>query len=222
MSSPFQAALFDLDGVIVDTAKYHFLAWKSLADDLGLPFDETVNERLKGVSRMASLDVILEKSPKSYSLEEKTAMADKKNAIYVEMIKKLKPEEILEGIPALLADLRAAGIKTAICSASKNADMILTLLGLKPSFDTIVGGNDTSRSKPDPEVFEVAARRLNIPHSECLVFEDALAGVQAAKAAGMKAVGIGDAKHLSIADMVFSGTGQMNLVKVSQLFAGVN
>ena len=217
MSTKLLAALFDLDGVIVDTAKYHYLAWKSIADEEGIPFDHAINERLKGVSRMASLEVILEKGKRSYSAEEKLALAETKNNRYVEMIQKLKPEEILPGIPGFLDSLRAAGIKTAICSASKNADMILGRLELKPKFDTIVGGNDTSRSKPDPEVFEVAAKRLNIPYENCLVFEDALAGVQAAKAAGMKAVGIGDAVQLKPADVVYSSTGLLKLASIQSL-----
>lgn len=220
MQKNFKAALFDLDGVIVDTAKYHYLAWKRLADELGLYFDAEINERLKGVSRMASLDIILEKSPKAHSPGEKEAMASRKNGYYVEMIGALKPEEVLEGMPALLAELRAAGIRTAICSASKNAGLILERLGLIPAFDTIVGGNDVSRSKPDPEVFEVAARRLGIPHSDCLVFEDAAAGVAAAKAAGMKAVGIGKPDQLSAADWVVEATGRLSLSSInSSLFA---
>ena len=216
MPTPLQAALFDLDGVIVDTAKYHYLAWKALANHEGIDFDEKFNERLKGVSRMASLDIILEKASRAYSAAEKDALADKKNKQYVEMIKALKPDEILPGIPAFLEALRKGGIKTAICSASKNADMILERLELKSRFDTIVGGNDVSKSKPDPEVFLVAAKRLKIDNANCLVFEDALAGVEAAKSAGMKAVGIGDAKQLSIADLVYSNTGLLNLDEIKR------
>lgn len=220
MTSRLEAALFDLDGVIVDTAKYHYLAWKSIADEEKIEFNPEINERLKGVSRMASLDVILEKGSRNYSPQEKLAMADKKNGVYVEMIKQLQPSEILEGIPAFLDALRGAGIKTAICSASKNADMILERLGLKPRFDTIVGGNDVSKSKPDPEVFVVAARRLGVANEACLVFEDALAGIQAAKSAGMKAVGIGQAAQLPGADLVYSGTVLLNRdVIIGHLFA---
>jgi beta-phosphoglucomutase len=220
MSNAWKAGLFDLDGVIVDTAKYHYLAWKALADGLGIEFNTEINERLKGVSRMASLDIILEKSPKSFSPAEKEAMAEKKNNNYVEMIKRLQPDEILEGIPAFLDSLRAQGIKTAICSASKNADIILERLGLKSKFDTVVGGNDVSKSKPDPEVFLLAAKRFNVPPSECLVFEDAAAGVQAAKAGGMKAVGIGDPSQLGAADLVYKHTGLLNREEIlSKLFS---
>ena len=211
MSQPIQAALFDLDGVIVDTAKYHYLAWKQLADELGLPFDEHTNERLKGVSRMASLEIILESSDKHYSQAEKEAMAERKNANYVEMIKKLQPDEVLPGMPKFLKDLRGAGIKTSICSASKNAVMILENLQLIGEFDTIVSGNDTTRSKPDPQVFQIASDRLGIGPDHCVVFEDAFAGVQAAKAAGMRAVGIGSAEVLHNADVVYSETGQVTL-----------
>lgn len=220
MANSWNAGLFDLDGVIVDTAKYHYLAWKALADGLGIEFNTEINERLKGVSRMASLDIILEKSPKSFSPVEKEAMAEKKNNNYVEMIKRLQPDEILEGIPAFLDSLRAHGIKTAICSASKNADIILERLGLKSKFDTVVGGNDVSKSKPDPEVFLLAATRFHLPPSECLVFEDAAAGVQAAKAGGMKAVGIGDTTQLSAADLVYKHTGLLNREEIlSKLFS---
>lgn len=216
METKLQAALFDLDGVIVDTAKYHYLAWKSLADKLGIGFNTEINERMKGVSRMASLEIILEKSDRKYSPAEKEALAQQKNDEYVEMIKVLKPDEILPGIPAFLDSLRKAGIKTAICSASKNADLILGRLELKPCFDTIVGGNDVSKSKPDPEVFLVAAQRLKIDNVHCLVFEDALAGVQAAKSAGMKAVGIGDASQLKPADLVYANTGLLNLDEIKR------
>ena len=220
MSMQLQAVLFDLDGVIVDTAKYHYLAWKMIADQEGIPFDEHINERLKGVSRMASLDIILEKGKRPYSQEEKLKLADVKNNAYVEMIGKLKPEEILPGVKAFLVALRDAGIKRAICSASKNAVMILDRLELSQFFDTIVSGNDTSRSKPDPEVFTMAAERFKLAPANCLVVEDAFAGVQGAKAGGMKALGIGDANVLNNADMVYAGTALFNLAEIkTKLFA---
>ncbi|HTB21254.1 MAG TPA: beta-phosphoglucomutase [bacterium] len=214
MSVHLKAVLFDLDGVIVDTARYHYLAWKKIAEEQGIAFDEKANEALKGVSRMASLDLILARGKRDYSPSEKIALADKKNALYVEMIAGLKPEEILPGVKDFLASLKAAGIKRAICSASKNAPMILERLKVAEDFDTVVSGNDTSRSKPDPEVFEMAAKRLGLPHSECLVVEDAYAGIQAAKSAGMKAVGIGEAHVLNIADLVYSSTAQLSLTAI--------
>jgi beta-phosphoglucomutase len=220
MSIQLQAVLFDLDGVIVDTAKYHYLAWKMIADQEGIPFDEHINERLKGVSRMASLDVILEKGKRPYSQEEKLKLAQVKNDAYVEMIGKLKPEEILPGVKAFLTALRDAGIKRAICSASKNAVMILDRLELTQFFDTIVSGNDTTRSKPDPEVFTLAAQRFNLPPANCLVVEDAFAGVQGAKAGGMKALGIGEASVLNNADLVYASTALFNLADIkAKLFA---
>jgi len=220
MSMQLQAVLFDLDGVIVDTAKYHYLAWKMIADQEGIPFDEHINERLKGVSRMASLDIILEKGKRVYSEQEKLKLAQVKNDAYVEMIGKLKPEEILPGVKNFLVALRDAGIKRAICSASKNAVMILDRLELTQFFDTIVSGNDTSRSKPDPEVFTMAAERFKLSPANCLVVEDAFAGVQGAKAGGMQALGIGDAKVLNNADMVYSSTGLFNLAEIkAKLFA---
>jgi len=220
MSKQLQAVLFDLDGVIVDTAKYHYLAWKMIADQEGIPFDEHINERLKGVSRMASLDIILEKGKRVYSEQEKLKLAQVKNDAYVEMIGKLKPEEILPGVKNFLVALRDAGIKRAICSASKNAVMILDRLELTQFFDTIVSGNDTSRSKPDPEVFTMAAERFKLSPANCLVVEDAFAGVQGAKAGGMQALGIGDAKVLHNADMVYSSTALFNLAEIkAKLFA---
>lgn len=212
----FKAALFDLDGVIVDTARYHFLAWGQIAQQEGIPFDEHVNERLKGVSRMASLDIILEQGKRPYSDAEKLALAEKKNNSYVEMIGTLKPAEILPGVKAFLTDLRYAGIKTSICSASKNAVMILERLQLMPYFDTIVSGNDTTRSKPDPQVFQIAADRFGLAGSECLVFEDAFAGIEGAKAAGMLAVGIGEADVLHNADLVYTGTALLSLDDIRQ------
>ncbi|HTA16380.1 MAG TPA: beta-phosphoglucomutase [bacterium] len=216
MSKQLKAVLFDLDGVIVDTARYHYLAWKRIAEEEGIAFDEKANEGLKGVSRMASLDLILARGKKTYSIEQKIALADKKNAIYVDMIAGLRPDEILPGVKDFLASLAAAGVKRAICSASKNAPMILDRLGVTKDFDTVVSGNDTSRSKPDPEVFEMAAGRLGVPPAECLVVEDAYAGIQAAKAAGMKAVGIGEAHVLDIADLVYSGTAQLSLPAIKK------
>ena len=211
LQARLEAALFDLDGVIVDTARYHYLAWKGIADGEGIPFDELVNERLKGVSRMASLELILERGGRAYGSVEKVVLAEIKNSHYVEMIRGLKPDEVLPGICGFLAELRQAGVKTSICSASKNAEMILERLELTPLFDTIVSGNDTSRSKPDPEVFQIAADRFGLPGRACLVFEDAYAGIQGAKAAGMLAVGIGSPEILHNADLVYAGTGELSL-----------
>jgi beta-phosphoglucomutase len=216
MADRLKAVLFDLDGVVVDTAKYHYLAWKSIADQEGISFNQRINERLKGVSRMASLDILLETSSRDYGHEQKLELADKKNHCYVEMIGALRPEEILPGVVDFLFALSNAGIKRSICSASKNALMILDRLELTDHFDTVVSGIDTTRAKPDPEVFELAARRLAVPSASCLVLEDACAGLEGAKAAGMKALGIGDPTVLTSADMVYPTTAFLSLKDIQE------
>lgn len=213
-----KAVLFDLDGVIVDTAKYHYIAWKKLADALGIYFDEEINERLKGVSRMASLDIILERSEKTYSLEEKEALATEKNDRYVSMVQNITPAEILPGVTDFLSELKAADIRTAVCSASKSAGMIIDLLELNDQFDAVLGGADVTRPKPDPEIFELARDRFGLSSAECLVVEDAYAGIEAAKTAGMKALGIGNEQILSNADIVYCDMTDFKLSDVRELF----
>lgn len=199
------AALFDLDGVLVDTARYHYLAWKELAEGLGFTFTEAHNERLKGVSRMASLEILLEVGGLSgrFSSAEKDEMAARKNQRYVDLISSMDPSEILPGVLELLQELRSRGVKTALGSASKNAPSILTRVGLEPWFDAVVDGNAVAKAKPDPEVFLLGARRLGIAPRDCVVFEDAEAGLQAAKAGGMTALGLGRRQDLPSADEVF-------------------
>ncbi|MFZ5354520.1 MAG: beta-phosphoglucomutase [Bacillota bacterium] len=200
-----KACIFDLDGVIVDTAKYHYLAWKAIADELGFDFTEEHNERLKGISRMASLDILLEIGGVSMSADDKNLLAEKKNNIYVDYINKMPKEEILPGVKDFLKELRSKGIRIALGSASKNAISILNRLELLCMFDAIVDGNKVVNAKPDPEVFLRAASELLMIPVQCMVFEDAAAGVKAAKAAGMSCVGIGDPKILYEADMVIPG-----------------
>lgn len=206
----YSCAIFDLDGVLVDTAKYHYLAWKSLADELGFDFTIEQNEALKGVSRMKSLDLLLGFGGLSdrFSQEEKEKMADKKNRIYVEMIKKLKKEELFGGVTDLFVKLKEKNMKTALGSASKNAPLILERLDIAKYFDAVVDGTQVSKAKPDPEVFVRAAEILHIPCKECVVFEDSAAGLQAAKTAGMKAVGIGKKENLPMADLVIGSVDQ--------------
>ncbi len=206
----YSCAIFDLDGVLVDTAKYHYLAWKSLADELGFDFTIEQNEALKGVSRMKSLDLLLGFGGLSdrFSQEEKEKMADKKNRIYVEMIKKLKKEELFGGVTDLFVKLKEKNMKTALGSASKNAPLILERLDIAKYFDAVVDGTQVSKAKPDPEVFVRAAEILHIPCKECIVFEDSAAGLQAAKTAGMKAVGIGKKENLPMADLVIGSVDQ--------------
>ncbi|MEZ0537863.1 beta-phosphoglucomutase [Caldicellulosiruptoraceae bacterium PP1] len=207
----YKAALFDLDGVIVDTAKYHYLAWKRLAKELGFDFTEKDNERLKGVSRMRSLEILLEVGGLSFSEEEKIKLAEKKNNWYVEYITKMDESEILPGAKECLIKLREKGVKISLCSASKNAQLILNNLRIKDLFDAIIDGTKTSKAKPDPEVFLLGAKELNILPEECVVFEDAEAGIQAAKSANMFAVGIGDEKILSKADIVIKGLHEFDV-----------
>lgn len=210
-----KACIFDLDGVIVDTAKYHFLAWKRLADELGIDFTQKDNERLKGVSRMQSLEIILEIGHKNFDDATKKELADKKNRWYVEYISRMDRSEILPGVLKFINDLKNAGIKVAVGSASKNTVTILNSLKIYDLFDAIVDGTKITKAKPHPETFLKAAEALGIMPDACVVFEDAAAGVQAAKNAGMRCIGIGSPEILKGADRVipgFSGV-TINLIK---------
>ncbi|MFC3745661.1 beta-phosphoglucomutase [Paenibacillus sp. GCM10012306] len=209
MLQNMKGAIFDLDGVIVDTAKYHFLAWAELARELGFEFTEEDNERLKGVSRMRSLDILLEVGGLDFPEEEKIAMADKKNKLYVEFINKLDQSELLPGVKEYLLGLRERGVGIALGSASKNAMFILNKLNITELFDAVVDGNKVSNAKPDPEVFLTGAVELKLQPEECVVFEDAEAGVEAGKAAGMKVVGIGKPEILKEADLVVAGLHEL-------------
>lgn len=200
-----KACIFDLDGVIVDTARYHYIAWKQLADELGFEFTEEHNELLKGVSRMRSLDILLEIGKIEKSESEKQVLAAEKNERYVAFIKKMTPDEILPGVEHFLQGLKEKEIKIALGSASKNAPVILEKIGLLHLFDEVVDGNHVSKAKPDPEVFLKGAEKLKVNPSDCIVFEDAMAGIEAAKAGRMKCVGIGDANVLANADLVIPG-----------------
>ena len=191
--SVYRAVIFDLDGVIVSTDECHYRAWKNLSDSEGIPFDRRVNERLRGVSRVESLEIILENSARVYSEEEKAALAESKNEKYKELICALTPRDILPGVTQFMEFLRARGIKLAIGSSSRNTKTILEHVGLEKSFDVVVDGNCIHRSKPDPEVFVLAAKRLQIPSCECIVVEDAAAGVVAGVAAGCDVFAVGSA-----------------------------
>lgn len=191
--SVIKGIIFDLDGVIVSTDEYHFQAWNKLAEAEGIPFDRNDNERLRGVSRMESLEIILEKADKEYSDDEKVAMATRKNDIYRESLKNLTPSDILPGVMDVLDRLRERGIKMAIGSSSKNAQPILKAIGLEDAFDVVVDGTHIERSKPDPQVFSMAGEQLGLQPAECLVVEDADAGVDAGLAAGMPVLAVGAA-----------------------------
>lgn len=208
------ACIFDLDGVIVDTARYHFLAWKRLTDQLGILFTEEDNERLKGVSRMASLEIILEIGNRRFDENRKQEYATLKNNWYIEYIKKMTPDEILPGCLPFIKELRNANFRIAIGSASKNTPMILERVGIQGLFDAVADGNIISKAKPDPEVFLKAAEMIGVKPGNCVVFEDAVAGVQAALNAGMLCIGIGSPKILTEAHFVVSGLSEMNLAKL--------
>ncbi len=195
--------IFDLDGVIVDTAKYHFLAWRNLANDLGFEFTEHQNELLKGVSRVKSLEILLGIGKVELPDDKKHALLIKKNEEYLGYVNKMTADEILPGVNDLLNYLDANNVKYALGSASKNAPLILEKVSLLHRFTALVDGNDVSKAKPDPEVFLIGAKKLNAKPEDCIVVEDAIAGIEAAKNAGMIAIGIGDKKVLNKADYVF-------------------
>ncbi len=197
-----KACIFDLDGVLVDSAKYHYLAWKALADKLGFVFTEKDNERLKGVSRMKSLEILLEVGGISMTDSEKEKAATEKNDLYRSYISKMTPDEILPGVENFLKEVKSLGMKTAIGSASKNTPLIMERTGLSKYFDAVADGTMVSKAKPDPEVFLKGAELLGVDPKDCVVFEDAEAGVEAAHNAGMKAVGIGSTDTLGKAEIV--------------------
>lgn len=212
-----KACIFDLDGVIVDTARYHFLAWKRLAGQLNIEFSEKDNERLKGVSRMDSLEIILELGHLYPDKRKKEEYAALKNKWYVEYISSMTPEEILPGSIEFINIIRNAGISTAIGSASKNTPLILSRTGIEKLFDAVADGNVVKKAKPDPEVFLAAAGMLNVKPDQCVVFEDAIAGVQAALNAGMLCVGIGSREILSKAHFVVAGLHEMSMEKLQKI-----
>ena len=214
----FRGAIFDLDGVIVDTAKYHFLAWHRLAGELGFDFTEEDNEELKGVSRMASLNILLGKGGLSFPEEKMKMLASRKNEWYVEYISEMDRNEILPGSIALLRQLNNEGIGTALATASRNSDIILDRLDIRSLFDAVVDGNQVTKAKPDPEVFVKAAEKLGLKAMECLVFEDAAAGVEGAVRAGMKCIGIGRPDNLAKADIVVSGLDKIRIEDLKKLF----
>ncbi|HEY8805519.1 MAG TPA: beta-phosphoglucomutase [Clostridium sp.] len=195
-----KAVIFDLDGVIVSTDKYHYQAWKKMADEEGIYFDKLINEGLRGVSRMESLEILLRKSQKTYKQNEKDELAQRKNHYYRELLNCLTTKDILPGVSKVLEFLKERGIKIAIGSSSKNTPFILEKIGLESYFHAVSDGNDIKRSKPDPEVFLLAAKKLQVIPEECLVIEDADSGIEAALAGGMKAMGMGSAANNEKAD----------------------
>jgi beta-phosphoglucomutase len=210
-----EACLFDLDGVLVDTAGFHYRAWKTISDRLGFEFTEEHNERLKGVSRMASLEILLHIGNVSLRDDEKAIYAHEKNQIYLSFISKMTPDDILPGVVRLLKELKANGIRIALGSSSRNARLILEKTGILEYFDIIVDGNLITNAKPDPEVFSAGAKMLGVDNRKCVVIEDAIAGIDAAHNAGMKCIGIGSAEILEKADKVFP---DLTRVRLSDLY----
>jgi beta-phosphoglucomutase len=197
-----KGVIFDLDGVIADTAVVHHAAWKKLAADIDIPFDDSVGERLKGVDRRASLEILLEKASRAYSEAEKEALATRKNDYYRQQIERFGPQNLLPGARTAIESVRSAGLKTALASASRNAPLLLEKLGIADLFDYVVDANHIRRAKPDPEIFLAAARGLGLAPSECLGVEDAAAGIASIHSAGMTAVGIGQPHALAGADLL--------------------
>jgi beta-phosphoglucomutase len=207
--STIKAFLFDLDGVLTDTSEFHYLAWQRLADEEGLPFSRQDNEALRGVSRRESLNILL----KGKSIDDATAEAwmERKNRYYVELVGQMTPKDILPGALELLKELRAAGIKIAIASASKNAPLVLARLNLEKYIDAVADVNRVQHSKPAPDVFIAAAQIVEVPPSECMVVEDAEAGIAAGQAAGMHTIGLGPTERVGKADLVFPSLENVHL-----------
>jgi beta-phosphoglucomutase len=209
--SRFKAVIFDLDGVITDTAHYHFLAWKRLADSQDVAFDAAFNEHLKGIDRMGSLDLILASSPRQYTEAEKLALAEQKNLHYQQLIETMSANNLLPGALETLMKVRSAGLKVGLASVSKNAFTVLERLGITGDFDYVVDAARIANGKPDPEIFLKAAAELGVLPVDCLGVEDAVAGVAAIKSAGMFALGIGRPEVLTQADLVIAGLDQFDL-----------
>ncbi|MGM0497567.1 MAG: beta-phosphoglucomutase [Bacteroidota bacterium] len=211
------ACIFDLDGVIVDTATFHYKAWKRLANEMGFDLTPEQNEQLKGISRMKSLDILLEIGNLNKTDEEKQQLAEKKNNWYRAYIKEMKPDDILPGTLKFFDELKEANIKIGVGSASKNAKTILHQIQIESYLDSIIDGNKVSEAKPDPQVFLKGAEELNVNPENCVVFEDAQSGIEAAQNGSMYSIGVGSEKNLYKADMIISGLHEMDITKLKKL-----
>jgi beta-phosphoglucomutase len=216
------ACIFDMDGVIVDSAKYHFQAWRQLAIDLSIDFTEEDNEALKGLSRVDSLEHILNKGDLHLDNDTKVALMNRKNERYLELISAMSPDEILPGVRTFMVELKAAGIKIGLGSSSQNAIRILDAIQLTEFFDAIIDGNRVTYSKPDPEVFIIGAKEMGVQPEATVVFEDALAGIEAAHRGNFKVIGVGDPKILATAQAVIPGFANFNLALLHSTFASFN
>lgn len=215
-----KACIFDLDGVIVDTAAHHFVAWSHLADELGVEFSKEDNEQLKGVSRVDSLEYILKKGGLVLDAMTKLQLMDRKNELYLELANQTTKDDLLPGIEPFLLELKNLGIQIGLGSSSKNAPMILELLGITNFFQSVVDGNRITLSKPDPEVFLLGSKELAVPPNQCLVFEDAQSGIDAALAGGFHVIGVGDSNALIGAKGVITGFNRMNWHSILRLVRG--
>lgn len=212
-----KACIFDLDGVLVDTAHYHFLAWKRLAKEFDYELTEEINEELKGVSRMKSLEIVLNHANVTLENQKKELMADRKNTWFTEYVHNMNPDELFPGVRELFGRLKKDNIRIALASSSKNAQTIIEILGIQNEFEAVVDGTMIVHSKPDPEIFLLAARKLNLNPADCVVFEDAEAGVEAALAAGMKCVGVGNPAKLKKANRIVDAIQNFNYSDLQKL-----
>lgn len=213
-----KAVIFDLDGVIVDSAKFHFQAWKKMADKLDLKFSEDDNEQLKGVSRVDSLNIILDLNQREMADAEKAKFLDYKNELYLEYVSFVDESEILPGAAELIDDLRSNGLRVALGSSSRNGRLLLRQMGLIDKFDVIVDGTNITRSKPDPEVFLLGANQLKLAPKRCLVVEDAASGIEAAITGGFRSIGVGDSQILGRAEHVVSTLEGMTVSRIAELY----
>ncbi len=212
--SRFQAAIFDLDGVLVDSATAHFLAWRRLADELDIPFTEHDNEALKGVDRLTSLRMILALGKRTVAEEAMAALAARKNGFYLDAVRQMSPADQLPGAEKLVLSAKASGLRCAVASASRNAPLLLSQVGLAPLFDFVADASAIQNGKPAPDIFLACSTALGVPPAACLAFEDAAAGIEAIVTAGMFAIGIGDAAILTRARVVFPDTAAVDLASL--------
>lgn len=211
------AMIFDLDGVLTDTAELHYQSWQRIADELGLPFDRHANEALRGLSREESLERLLGPRSAEFPPQLRQVLTARKNADYLERVSRMTPADLLPGARELLTTVRQAGLGVAVASSSRNADAVIDRLGIRAQLDVVVDGNDAPRSKPDPQVFLLAAERLGVPPQRCVVVEDAASGVAAALAAGMKVVGIGPQQRVGAAHLVVAAIGELTAAMIHPL-----
>jgi len=212
-----KACIFDMDGVLVSTETYHFKAWKRLAETIGISIDEEFNEKLKGVSRKVCIDLICKHGGVEKTQEEKDVLAAQKNEWFLEYVQEIGPQDVLPGVITFIEKLHEEGIKLAVGSASKNAPFLLEKMELTPYFATVIDGNKTQKAKPNPEVFLKGAEELGISPNNCVVFEDAVSGVQAAVSGGMYCVGVGSKEILNQANFCISGFEEMTIERFSEL-----